>query len=433
LAQGRGPKYSIAVLLVNFLLYTCLDLSFAMRSLASVLILLGFVGASQGRKISLTQQGRQESLQAYTPAVPSRNPSAIGRTPVAIGRTRAATRMLDDAKMQEWASNVRNSPKIADSITELIGNTPCLRLSKLGKGLGADVIAKMESNNPANSVKDRIGRSMIEMAELRGDIKPGDTLVEPTSGNTGIALAMVAAAKGYKCVMVMPETMSMERRAVLLAYGCEVILTPAAKGMGGAVKVAEKVVKDRNGYMFQQFDNPDNILAHECSTGPELWDQTDGKIDILVSGVGTGGTLMGCANFLRKKNANIKIVAVEPVESPVLSGGNSGPHKIQGIGAGFVPANLGDKSNIDEVVQITSDDAIAMARRMVYEEGLMVGISSGAAAKVALDLAAKPENEGKRIVFILPSFGERYLSTALFAEATEQAGKLETMPVPDDA
>jgi len=408
-----------------------------MRSFASVLILLGFVGASQGRKISLTQQARQESLQAYTPAFPSRNPSAIGRTRAAtrIGRKlqMTGTGQLDDAKMQEWASNVRNSPKIADSITELIGNTPCLRLSKLAKGLGADVIAKMESNNPANSVKDRIGRSMIEMAELRGDIKPGDTLVEPTSGNTGIALAMVAAAKGYKCVMIMPETMSMERRAVLLAYGCEVILTPAAKGMGGAVKVAEKVVKDRNGYMFQQFDNPDNVLAHECSTGPELWDQTDGKIDILVSGVGTGGTLMGCANFLRKKNANIKIVAVEPVESPVLSGGKSGPHKIQGIGAGFVPANLGDKSNIDEVVQITSDDAIKMARRMVYEEGLMVGISSGAAAKVALDLAAKPENEGKRIVFILPSFGERYLSTALFAEATEKAGNLETMPVPDDA
>jgi len=298
-----------------------------------------------------------------------------------------------------------------------------VKLNKLSAGLDCEIILKLESSNPANSVKDRIALGMIQDAEKRGDITPGKTtLVEPTSGNTGIGLAMVAATKGYKLILTMPESMSMERRVLLKAFGAEVVLTPAAKGMGGAIGKAEQMVNEMgsDGYLLQQFNNPDNPKIHRSTTGPEIWRDTDGKIDIMVGGVGTGGTLTGSAQFLKPLNPALKMVAVEPVESSVLSGGNPGPHKIQGIGAGFVPGNA-DMSLIDEVIQVSGEDAMEMARNMATQEGIFCGISSGAAVIAALREGAKEENKGKRIVVIIPSFGERYLSTALFQNLWDEA------------
>ena len=309
--------------------------------------------------------------------------------------------------------------RIAEDVTQLIGNTPLVRLHRVTEGAVADVVAKLEFFNPANSVKDRIGVSMLDAAEEAGLIKPDTIILEPTSGNTGIALAMVCAARGYRIVLTMPETMSVERRMLLRAYGAELILTPGPDGMPGAIAKAEELAKtDQRYFIPQQFENPANPAIHRATTAEEVWRDTDGKVDIFVSGVGTGGTITGVAQVIKERKASAQFVAVEPAASPVLSGGKKGPHPIQGIGAGFVPPVL-DLDLIDEVITVGNDDSLSLARRLAAEEGLLVGISSGAAAVAALQVARRPENAGKLVVVILPDFGERYLSTPLFADVAE--------------
>ncbi len=309
--------------------------------------------------------------------------------------------------------------KIANTVTDLIGNTPLVRINRLAKGCAARVVAKLEFYNPAHSVKDRIGLSMIEAAEKAGKIKPDTIILEPTSGNTGIGLAMVCAARGYKCTLVMPDTMSKERRMLLRAYGAELVLTPGAERMPGSIKKAEELAAaDPRYFIPQQFENPANPEIHRKTTAEEIWNDTDGTVDFLVSGIGTGGTITGVGEVLKKRKPSVKCIAVEPDASPVLSGGEAGPHPIQGIGAGFVPAILNTKI-YDEIVRVTNEDSMVTARRMAKEEGLLVGISSGAAMWAGLEVARRSENKGKLVVVVIPSFGERYLSTPLFAELAD--------------
>jgi len=303
---------------------------------------------------------------------------------------------------------------IYNNISSVIGNTPLVRLNRINEGINADIVGKLESNNPLGSVKDRIALSMITAAENEGKLYPGTVIVEPTSGNTGIGLAFICAAKGYRLILTMPETMSQERRRLLEALGAELILTPGAEGMVGAINKASEIVSGKKGYfMPQQFENPNNPEMHRRTTAEEIWHDTDGKIDILVAGVGTGGTITGVGEVIKARKSTFQAVAVEPAGSPVLSGGIKGPHKIQGIGAGFIPRVL-NREIIDEVIQVEDSDAAFTARRLAKNEGVFVGISSGAATHAALQVAARPENEGKLIVVILPSTGERYLSTGLF-------------------
>lgn len=309
--------------------------------------------------------------------------------------------------------------KIANDVTQLIGNTPLVRLNRVTAGAVAQVVAKLEFFNPAHSVKDRIGFSMIDAAEKAGKINQDTVIVEPTSGNTGIGLAMVCAARGYKAIMTMPETVSKERRMILRAYGAEVILTPGSEGMAGAIRKAEELVaSDPKYFMPQQFKNPANPEIHRQTTAEEIWRDTDGKVDILISGVGTGGTITGIGEVIKSRKPSFKAIAVEPDASPVLSGGQKGPHPIQGIGAGFVPDVLNTKI-YDEIIRVKNDDAMETARRMAKEEGILCGISSGAATWAALQVARRPENKDKLIVVIIPSFGERYLSTALYANLAD--------------
>lgn len=309
--------------------------------------------------------------------------------------------------------------KIARDVTELIGNTPLVRLQRVTQGCAAEVVAKLEFYNPAHSVKDRIGVSMIDAAERAGLIKPDTIILEPTSGNTGIALAMVCAARGYKCTLIMPETMSKERRMLLRAYGAELILTPGPEGMAGAIAKAEAMAAADSRYFIpQQFQNPANPEIHRKTTAEEIWSDTDGKADVLVAGVGTGGTITGVGQVIKTRKPSFKCIAVEPDASPVLSGGQKGPHPIQGIGAGFIPDVL-DTKIIDEVIRVKNDDAMETARRMAKEEGILCGISSGAAVWAAVQVCQRAENAGKLIVVIIPSFGERYLSTALFASLAD--------------
>ncbi|GAB3604689.1 cysteine synthase A [Conyzicola nivalis] len=308
---------------------------------------------------------------------------------------------------------------VYNDITEIFGKTPLVRLNKVTEGLGATVLAKLEFYNPSASVKDRLGVAIVDAAEKSGALKPGGTIVEGTSGNTGIALAMIGAARGYKVILTMPETMSKERRVLLRAYGAELVLTPGASGMKGAVEKAAEIVASTPGAVLaRQFENEANPAIHRVTTGPEVWSDTDGAVDIFVSGIGTGGTITGAGNYLKEQKPNLQVVAVEPAESPILNGGAPGPHKIQGIGANFVPDVL-DREVYDEVIDVNITQSVEMARRLAAEEGILAGISSGATVTAALELAGRPENAGKTIVVIVASYGERYLSTVLYEDLVD--------------